>query len=335
MKYNVIPITPCDHIANKYFVDRLAIEIIPFYNCNLKCSFCKFKNLNNEYYNHVFDDMIECLANSIKYYHSTFCTLHVCGGEIFQYDNDHYFDQLTKFYNDLQNISKQNNKTFVYEITSNLIIGDHCRERILKLIKQFNITLTTSFDPVGRFPNDQILNQWLNNVYWFKDKGIPINISMIGHKLNWNRLKDTNHRMTRTFNQLVKDFDVTLVEYVDSNNLHNYRLTNEELGEMFNWFVDHYPIIAPFKQIIENIKSNRVINTPDRCERETLDISQLAIVWNCCDKDKLIKNIITHNRCYQCKYQKYCAVNCPLQYNIGDVCCYKINFQYIDKKYNG
>lgn len=335
MKYNVIPIIPCEGIANKYFVDRLAIEIIPFYSCNLSCSFCKFKNFSNEYYDHVFDDMVKCLTNSIKYYHSKFCTLHVCGGELFQYESSDYFDQLTKFYNDLQNIAKQNNRIFAYEITSNLIVSSDCRDRILKLIKQFNIVLTTSFDLVGRFPNDQILNQWLDNVYWFREIGIPINISVIGHKLNWSRLKDTSHKMTMIFDQLTKDFDVTLVEYVDSNNLHNYRLTNKELGEMFNWFVDHYPNIAPFKQIIENIKSNRVINIPDRCETETLDINQTATTWNCCDKDKLIKNIITHNQCYQCKYQKYCAVNCPLQYSIGDICHYKMNFQYIDKKYNG
>ena len=139
------------------------ITVIFTKHCNLKCAFCNViykQHLNDDINRNIVMSKLDHIQRIIESTSKSTINIVLMGGELFCDDID---DDVIQSYHDLLKQVEQcctiNNKRLTVSLMSNLITKKV--QRIIKLAKSFdNCDIHGSFDFVGRFANEHVIELW-------------------------------------------------------------------------------------------------------------------------------------------------------------------------------
>lgn len=234
--------------------------------CNNDCPFCylrdymlkkplsldTIKDIDNSVITWLTDN-IDKIPNDISF------ELTFIGGEMFCLDES-YYDEYRHLIDEVTNIVKGHN--IKYTFFSNLLYSNI--NNLIKLAKDYNGIITTSFDTIGRYKSEEVLNQWYSNIKQIRDNNIELTIGMILSKESIYNIMHNNNIYTQTYYKLLDegwnlDYDVFIP---NSESNYNNIPTQEELIEFHKYIIDRYWGHLPNNPIFNYEEANDILEYP-------------------------------------------------------------------------
>lgn len=324
--YEIVDIGRNPNVAPTLMYDensRQEIIVSLFSECNLKCSFCFQKNIETIYWSPSNTDirirlMEECVPNIRR----SRIKVKIAGGELFQ---NHLIkrgalDDYQRFIDQSIKIIEDNNKTYYFSITSNLVFTKY-RERVAEFLQKNNIELYASFDFDGRFPSKAIVDRFVENVEYFNSVGIkPVINFVLTKKAATMLMYQPDHYLVEAFNKLHATNEVSYEYYTDMN-VPQYDLTEKELGEVFIFLYNHYPNIKEIQSLVDpDYNGSKYCNSSIWIDTITL--------YQCSDHLKYVNEFVDNKQCITCDFFKNCRMSCPRLYSKQKHCHLKIFYEY-------
>lgn len=317
-----------------------------FEECNLNCSFCwqDHDDIKGK------DDIIS-RANDINNLLSKNPTNHhlinIMGGELF-HDNitDDVFCDYYALCENIVAYAKDNHISISFTFVTNLVYQNLFR--VISLIYNIRqiipgVSLTTSYDPVGRF-NESNKSLFLKNLrtVLIIDKNLISNVSVVMTRPNIKYLV-TNE--DSDLDWMYDNFDVYFDYYSPNQTAPHHTPKESELLRFFKWLIIKYPNAGP----IQSWKDNR--NNPMSCRRSMIvgpngnqgrccsllnDFSKeeknRIPIFNISDNTDLERFYVEQKGCLSCEFFSKCTIGCFLIHthemcnDMGTECLYKTIF---------
>lgn len=268
------------------------IEIRPTEDCNLRCSFCFEKDhhdvMDRSRLEKIFQLTSQVILQSPKQ------ELHLVyhGGEMLQdkFSDSTFIEDLPWLTESLQSLCTKLGKTYVTHLCSNLI---HTKlDRYIDFLKKYDILLTASYDPFGRFSNDKQKRLFIDNVKAYSKVGLKPTIQLVLTKGNIEAFKTDPY-----FKELYElDINFVLEHYLQTDWNDHSDLSEQDYFEFLKSSYLHYP------KLIDELLHK---NTNTCCA--TL-ITSRSIRW-CCSTNNQIKEFFKNKQCHQCKWYNFCGIN--------------------------
>lgn len=297
------------------------ITVILTRHCNLKCKFC-----NVIYDDHYNDDItvdivmskLPTITNIIETTAKPNINVVLMGGELFSDDiDDGVIESYCTLLDGVVKACNHHHKTLSISLMSNLITKRI--ERIINVSKRYKrCDIHGSFDFVGRFDNEKLIDLWWDNARAIKDAGIDFFVSIVGHKHNVQQITSGSPIWDKLYNQ----FGV-YVQYYEPNNIANdYNLSFDEYRDFLIFLYDHYPE-EKFLQSVINAYDH---NQKTCCRSNWVDNSGCH---KCCDHENVIKIYKQNHNCFICHHYNQCPFVCPRIYSSNNNCLFKPLFDHI------
>lgn len=302
------------------------ITIVPFFRCNLNCTFCYNKNVKyikdvlnlNNIRKTVYEEMDKIDGEII---------VKIYGGEIFaDFIDDEYYNELKKFLLDIKNY-KENVK---FAFITNLV---HIKtDRWIELLSLLNnVNLSVSFDLVGRFNKetfDIFEKNWNQYEKYIKDIMIIMTKSNILSFLNKDH-PEFEQKMIDFLNDKLKNPNVCLnfIDYVSSEDKDDEVVSEDLRYDFYRFLYDNYRKCNVLEQLIMIANGERI--SGKLCSEKTgimpdgkyYNICTLSSINNLIGKKdeeyetkkkqlKLLMNV--KMGCLKCEYYTSCPSSCPM-----------------------
>lgn len=317
------------------------ITIVPFYKCNLNCSFCYNTKVKKDETLLDFNKIIKYVKSEMDSINSDEIIIKMYGGELFaDFVSSEYYNKL---YNFLLDIKQYSSKPVKFSFITNLIHDRY--ERWIELFNNLgNVELSVSFDLVGRF-NEVIFKTFKNNweVYERYIKDIMITMT----KLNILEFMNRNS-LINFLNQKLQNEKICLnfIDYVSNKDNDEDIVSNELRFEFYKFLYNNYRKCNVLEQLIMiangsktsgKLCSERKSIMPDGNIHSSCTLVSLINNYNEYDeKKKKIKLLMnTKLNCFKCEYFKQCPASCPMsisKMNISEDCYIKQMIQYIKEQ---
>lgn len=209
------------------------LSISLFDKCQLHCDFCfqtHKKDIDLDYIYSIPEKIMEIVPRLIKYKTETLF-VRIWGGELF---HDGIKDEMFDVYQDIITQIKKNflealpHLKIKINFVSNGVWTKH-REKVLKLLNDNNAIMCFSYDPVGRFPNEQSRQLMIDNVHYFYDKNIYTIVALTLTKRNIEYIIDGKDDFINNF---PKTIPLDINSYIPGNDW-KINLPNDELLTKF------------------------------------------------------------------------------------------------------
>lgn len=329
--------------------------------CNLSCSFC-FSNVREDiskaFINQEKVNKIKHVMKNTKYDYSEDVTIHYMGGEIF--DPDLFSFETIGVYLDM--IEELNNygyelgyKEVKHLFVTNLVID---LKPVLMLLdeirkKDIQISITTSYDPRGRF-NKATKAIWRDNLKALKERGEKVTISMIFTKpfirLLLSEGDETFKELYDEGYEIYIDYFTPTTTYTQNQALLQTNLPSDiDLLKAFVYLVDNFPNVSPISGMITrnpllSCKRNELCSsTTDwgKCGHQSLNSSTIGFYKSNIqsnDNTEIETRFMLENNCLSCNHFSYCQMGCFMQHDFSKRtqlkdCLYNLTYNYIrDRK---
>lgn len=302
---------------------RQEIVVSLFSECNLKCDFCFQKNIDTIYWSPSNTDVrINLMRSCVPNIPRSKIKVKLAGGELFQ---NHLIkrgalNDYQRFIDNTIKIIEENNKSYYFSITSNLVFTKY-REQIAEFLQNNNIELYASYDFEGRFSSTDIVDRFIDNVEYLNSVGIKPTINFVLTKKAATMLMyQQDHHLVKTFNKLHSTNEVSYEYYTDMN-VPQYDLTEKELGEVFIFLYNHYPNVKEIQSLVDpNCDESKYCNSSIWIDTVTL--------YQCCNHLKYVNEFVDNKQCIMCDFYKTCRMSCPRLYSKQKHCHLKIFYEY-------
>lgn len=307
------------------------IVVIPFGECNNRCTFCDISKLHSSKYTKTsfsstltnfctVIDRISVYASSVK--------LSFMGGELIQdkFDLD-YYKELSTFIQQCIDICVSFNLSYSFSISSNLLANDILP--LLALYNQFHCKIKTSFDFAHRFKSQKLVNKFLLNLdqvasYVSKDN-LEVQVTTFKQNIEYILAQDP------IWQHLVSKYSIRLSLYEDMH-IQSLAVTEKELAKLYIFLYKQYKdTIDDVAQLVELYNSNAVCST--LCNKG-ITIYWNKIAWQCCDKSIAVPQTLNSKQCYSCKYFNKCSLTCFRLFHNNKDCYIKDFFEFLDHEYS-
>lgn len=202
----------------------LIIQLFP--HCNLNCDFCyQDKTVRKTKLEYIDLCTKKIQANKFKT-----ASIEMWGGELFYDNSEEYTSAMIRFLEILNPHYLTLHTNLVWNMESNLLFQ-------YMQLKDYNMMIQSSYDPLGRFKNDAQLQLFLRNLNYVINNLLSQNATIeISTVLTSKLLTDTvNGNTDSTLDLLYNNPQVRLVFYLDYNGYKN----NE--GSLVPAFFEKYP----------------------------------------------------------------------------------------------
>lgn len=311
--------------------NELEVCLILFKRCNLNCQFCfqDRSSIEIDDISKIPEKLEKELQNIIKEMSLNKVTYRLWGGELFSDDlDDNLFVVYHKLVNDLYDISDRLNLDTEICFTSNLVFSKV--DRVLNLLKDTNSYIATSFDLVGRFQNEQQIDQWTKNAELFQPKTVSITLT----KQNINEWL-TSDKFKSKYRSCLKKYPLNIEYYIYNRNWKYYQPSDDDIFDLFVDYAkqhlcydkDNWLNIPEFDAII--LSYNNPIGRYCTCNRSCLWIND-KLTFNCLKRssdlpqfeffetpvsdedytDMQVKTALKRRNCFLCRHYEYCRLQC-------------------------
>ena len=304
------------------------IVVIPFGECNNRCTFCDISKLHSSKYSetsfsstlanfHTVIERVSEYAMSVK--------LSFMGGELIQdkFDRE-YYKSLSAFIQNCIDICVEHKLSCSISISSNLLATDI--SPLLNLYDTFQCKIKTSFDFAHRFKSQKLVDKSLLNldrVSTHIDKS-KIEVQITTFKQNIERILSQDS----IWQYLISKYNIRLSLYEDMH-MQSLAVTEKELAELYIFLYKKY------KDTINDVAQLAKMYCSTAAVASTLCSNGITVYWNkiawqCCNKSITIPQALQSKQCYSCKYFSKCGLTCfRLFYNNAD-CYIKEFFKFLD-----
>lgn len=313
-----------------------------FENCNLNCVFCPQQHdstiglSRNEIFSKV-----EIIAKYANENTSDSIHLHIMGGELFQ---DHLIQTgFIAIYEEFMALVREkisNPERLVFNFVTNLVTENI--EEVKKFCIKNNLRISVSYDPSGRFSNENL--QLFKRNIDFMQNHIRM-ISCVITRPNIQRILVGDTLFEKLYNRHDVDWDPLLPSLQNSAQL---MPKESELLEFLKYLVDRYPKCINLENFFATNPQQKM-----RCTRgRSLTIMPNNQIPMGCSGSLFLKESKTENLgsneiinkflqkfdCLTCSYYSKCSFTCFIKQDykrlIEDVsgCVYKEVFNYIEQK---
>lgn len=323
-------------------VNLLLLDIKPFLACNLACSFChehakrvqfgeKIYNITPKLLRSRFDQYLRCINQTLNTYSSINkidCSM--MGGELFQNRFDQsIFDEYAAF---LKSFTSLGIATQI-SLTTNLLCNDATLQALIALAKQFNISITASFDLYGRYSLAKQVDLFAKNCHTLRSAGIEPLISTVLHKKNIECIQEQRGFYPQFKKLYDENFKIVTVQYYNNASKELY-VNQQLLIDTYKYFIKHYPKLHEIKQLLSRHKNAIAV---DRAIVKTVSMSCIQDTVKVKDLTDQLQSF-ADSHCISCKYYNCCYTGGAVykkdaisQYAIE--CIDKILFEYIDDQH--
>lgn len=316
-----------------------------FEECNLQCSFC-WQDHNSKVGQDSIAQRATDLICDIQQDRTRPHCVNIMGGELFHDDiSDSLFDDYYCLISDIQHFANGECIAVSFTFVTNLIYDNITRviNLITSLRKIANVSLTTSYDPVGRF-NKHNRDLFFKNLETVRniDLSLITNVSVVMTRPN------IIHLMNQADDQLCwiyNNFSLYFDYYSPNQTAPFHTPTESEMLSFFRWAIKTYPNAGP----IVTWKGNKVNQTSCRRSQITgpngnqgrccslLDEfpqrdKNLIPVFNISDNRDMERWYMDQKGCLHCEFFQRCTMGCFLIHthslcnDMKDQCIYKIIF---------
>lgn len=331
-------------------MENNVIIIVPFYKCNLNCTFCYNKNVKYIEYMLDFEKIFPIVCNEMDKIDDE-VIIKIYGGEIFaDFIDDEYYNKLKTFLIKLKQYKTKVKFVFITNLVHNKV---NRWKELLSILN--NVNLSVSFDLVGRFTKetfDIFKHNWNEYEEYIKDIMITMTksniLSFLGKSTKFEK------EMIAFLNEKLKNpyFCLNFTDYVSSEDKDD-EVVSEDLRFNFYKFLyknyrkcnvlEQLMMIANGDRISGKLCSEKLGIMPDG---KFYNICTLSSVGNMLGKEiedyenkkkqiKLLMNVKLG--CYKCEYYKSCPSTCPMSIRsikCSDNCYIKKMIEYIKEDIN-
>lgn len=296
-----------------------------FGECNLKCAFCFVEDVRLDLYSRAsLDYNLELLDEVMDKIEEKVVKIKIAGGELFM---DKFDDQVFADYDDMMvrmlELGKKYDKVVKVGVTTNMIFKKV--DRVIDFIKRWDMPIRGSFDLVGRFPNQKVVDLFMENMFKFKEAGIPIGVNFVASKPNMDAIKNRSQYIEE-FETLYENFDMRF-EYYSPNGVDQWEVSEEEVYEWFVYMYEHYPKCSTISDMID--KRNRNYSGWRECP-QSIWITRM-IVGECCDRETEAKKFVENKGCFTCDYLPFCHGSCYRLFSDNTFCFMRAFNEYLDR----
>lgn len=303
------------------------ITLILTRQCNLKCKFCNIIYDEKHRSTITVDDVVsnyQTISEIIKHTSKSTINIVLMGGELF---SDDISDDIINSYEQLllktYQCCLQHNKRLTVSLMSNLITKNV--DRIIKLAKSLpNCDIHGSYDFVGRFDNEKLIDLWWNNATKIKHSGIDFFAAVVGHKYNVQAIVNGNDQWDRLYDQ----FGVYVQYYEPNQVAPDYNLSFEQYRHFLLFLYDEYPQEKFLRSVINAYDHQQ----KTCCQSNWIDSTGCH---KCCSHQSIIKIYKHNHNCFVCKHHHRCPIVCPRVYHQDTDCIFQSLFDHHLEKCNG
>ena len=293
-------------------------HLVLFEYCNLRCSFCHQDHESKIGIDSIMEKVETLIAttpSTDKY------VINITGGELFVDEID---DSLFEVYFAAAKRLFEYFDDPLISFGTNLVYEKYERvARLLDSLKVYGrVTLSTSYDPAGRF-NQAGKKLFFQNLEKMKDYISTVNVVIT--KQNIETFLDG--REGPEFQYLCNEFTVCFDHYIPSELYNQHQPSEDLIGKLYVKLNEKYPNSYPIKDWKENVfnpttcRSTKIINKDGvvtTCWSEAgkgaiLDESEGLIA-----KDEAELNFLEHYDCFSCEYYQRCTLRCFLHHSVVD-----------------
>lgn len=310
-------------------------HLILFEYCNLRCSFCHQDHDSKVGLNSIQEKVSKLIENTDQ---SDKYIINLTGGELFL---DEFDDGMFEEYFQAGKRLLEHFEDAVLVLGTNLVYRRV--ERVVELIERLRVygevVLATSFDPAGRFSED-------NKKLFFSnlDKVAPyvqtVNVVITKQNIEYF-LKGSGGE---EFKALCDNFNVYFDHYIPSQ-MYEYIQPDEDLiSQLYLFLNEHYPNSYPLKDWKQNYfnetscRSTKIVNKDNvvtTCWSEAGKDSIIDEVGGLAAKATAEANFMDKYNCIACEYYTRCGMRCFLHHSFiadgNDICQIKKMFDVITK----
>lgn len=312
------------------------LALLLFAECNLKCKFCLNDVEESNYHSFAgtkFDrdrilhylDHLRNLRQYIKKDDDIALTLF--GGELFQdkFDYGVYDELLTGIEQIFEDVLENVN----IDIFSNFMFKDP--DRVLNLLNshsdKLDLTLSISFDPVGRYTKPYMVKRALYNFYHIKKHAkFHETVTITGHAKNIDAILNHGENFD-AWQDLYDNADtrITFTNYINNPAVPDYQVNAEMLSDFWMYMLLHYPKVANIQNIVHPLPKEQSTGCHEL-------IMMGDTIKRCCE------NVGNHKAkfettfgCLYCDYYEKCNETCYFSQHKENSCWRKRIFEYLDE----
>ena len=238
-------------------------------SCNLRCKFCSetkekgiriSNKINVDYIRQLPDEIISSIRPKLRDDRSNIVFIGLQGGELF-YDAlpDSLFNEYRKFCSTIKSKLKETGLPIEFKLiaVSNGIFKNY--DRVEKFLKEFNVRLILSYDPVGRFANKEQQKQWFDTYKYFHSRDeFEVHVSTVLTKKNIDKYLSNDE----FFEKIDNGTSIVIHEYFPRLDYQEYLANDDDLFDFYKWSIDNGKFnISHINNIIESYKNGNPATT--------------------------------------------------------------------------
>lgn len=230
-----------DNIVSNKVIPSYELSLSLFDKCQLHCDFCfqaHQKDIDLEYIKSIPEKVVPGVSGRLRKFGCKKLHIRMWGGELFhdgipEYMFDVYKELCIKlkeaFLKEIPDLQ------IYYNYMSNGAWSKH-RDRVLDLLHFNNAIIGFSYDPVGRFPNENLKQLMIENTKFFKEKIGYMNLAMTTTKRNILALINEEDDLLKNY---PKDYSLEINPYIPGLDW-KVNLPDDDLYyEMWKYLLDH------------------------------------------------------------------------------------------------
>lgn len=320
-------------IPINFVKDQISLDIVPFTDCNLNCTFCETVKNRVKFDKHRFDVYFDHIVKIINDTECKQLYFHLQGGELFM---DKLADEDIQCINDfvqkIEQLCEQRSIRYTYCIISNLITKKI--DRVVDFINnRRDKKIITSFDLAGRFTKQFQIDLWFNNVDYLLSQGIDIHVGMIATRAAIDIIKNKIEPHFSLFRRVYDSYPLFVSEYNNLCNIAQFATTPQDYGNFLKHLADYYPKMCQSYITVANTKSPKGNHACNKISVEFINDWIHDVCLNCTNHD--YGNKLTRARnCCMCEWFGLCNMHCSDNLPIEEYCVDRDVLTYIDSKNN-
>ena len=310
--------------------ETLEVVVSLFTDCNMKCEFCADRDRKEGGTDtETFERKWKLLKRVISSMPHKEIALKIFGGELFQtkFSQPRYknvYEDLEIFLDVADIYCKSLGKTLTVAFSTNLTIEDP--KPLIDFAKKYNADVRISFDFVGRFTKDWMLETFEKNVDILLENDITPMLAVVMSKANFDVIRDENNQITKIFKKFYEKIPVIFDYYDDWDTIPHqnitenideskYRMTEQDTYCFLKYLLDNYPKVLNISDIINEI------NNPPKVKHCSHGVAIMDnIYWECCNLSKASENHKKAKGCLTCEHFTYCVGTCVRLFDQGEFC---------------
>ena len=316
--------------------------------CNLRCAFCWQNHEDTVGIDTVINKIIP-VEKFIKHELMMSVVFNIMGGEVFApaiYNKElnHAYKTLSK---GIQKICERYDKKVRINWVTNLIMSDEGNELLRDLLswsehEGIEATITTSYDPRGRFSKTDLERFKQQVIYWGKE--IKSFSMLITKPMIKYHLEQGDPYFKHLYDQ---GYEIYFDYYTPDQHAKYFMPSDTELLKFFKYIIDNYPNCSPVREWIfkkrnyASCRTSKLIlqdNTLCQCGNLVQDPKDLVMYSSPIKKkdNSIIENkFLEKYNCASCEFLDRCTLGCFMNHDYKwreelDECVYKLTHRYIE-----